>query len=219
MPPRAILYARASTRQQANSGLGLEAQWAQLEAEASRRGWEVAARLEDPGVSAAKRNPPGVQRALELLEAGDADLVAVAKLDRLARSFQHAADIIALGHQQKWALVCLAPPIDTTTRDGRMFARLLATLAEWEREFISDRTREALAARRARGERLGRRSAVSPELAARILQAQQAGMSLRGIARMLNDADVPTLGGGAEWRESSIRSALRTIALERVEQP
>lgn len=110
--------------------------------------------------------PAGVRLALEELAAGDADLVAVAKLDRIARSLSHAAELLEAGRRQGWALVCFAPSIDTSTRYGRMPAGLMAVLAAWERDLIADRTREALDARRARGERLGRRSALTPELAA-----------------------------------------------------
>src|SRR4051794_39498727 len=95
MPPRRRLaregtvigYVRVSTEEQADSGLGLEAQRAKLAEEARRRGWDLVGVLADEGVSAKEMDSrPGLQAALDRVESGDAQILLVSKLDRLSRS-------------------------------------------------------------------------------------------------------------------------------------
>lgn len=82
---KVVGYLRVSTFEQADSGLGVAAQRATLQAEATRRGWTVQW-IEDCGYSASNLNRPGIGKALHLLASGKADALAVAKLDRLSRA-------------------------------------------------------------------------------------------------------------------------------------
>src|SRR4051794_28677833 len=84
-PPRAIGYCRVSTGEQVNSGAGLDAQRAVLTQEAARRGWELQLVVEE-GLSAKDLNRPALRKALLRLDAGEADVLMVSKLDRLSRS-------------------------------------------------------------------------------------------------------------------------------------
>ena len=91
-----------------------------------------------------------------MLEAGDAAALVVAKLDRLSRSMIDFTALMATAQKQGWALVALDCAVDTTTPAGEAMANVLATFAQFERRLISQRTREALAVKRAQGVRLGR---------------------------------------------------------------
>ncbi len=96
--PLYLGYVRVSTAEQADSGLGLEAQSAGLFAEADRRGWDIEV-LADRGASGRLINP-GLRKALDLLAAGRADGLLVSKMDRLARSSRHAAEIMDLAQDK-----------------------------------------------------------------------------------------------------------------------
>ena len=151
-----IGYVRVSTDEQSTSGAGLAAQRAAIEAECARRGWQLVTTFEDAGYSAKDLKRPGVQEALDTLQRGEAGALVVAKLDRLSRSMLDFTAIMATATKQSWALVALDCAVDTTTPAGEAMANVLATFAQFERRLIGQRTREALAAKRAAGVRLGR---------------------------------------------------------------
>ncbi len=85
-----------------------------------------------------------------------ADVLLVAKLDRLTRSLRDFGELAERARKRRWALVCLDLGVDTTTPAGELVAGVVASTAQYERRLIGQRTREALAARRAAGVRLGR---------------------------------------------------------------
>src|SRR5262245_42256547 len=154
--------------EQGVSGAGLEAQRRAIAAECKRRGWELVETIEDRGYSAKDLRRPGVQEALRTLEAGEANALVVAKLDRLSRSMLDFTGVMAKAQRQGWALVALDCAVDTTTPAGEAMVNVLATFAQFERRLISQRTREALAIKRASGVRLGRPPTVPKDIARRI---------------------------------------------------
>src|SRR5688500_480110 len=97
---RVLGYLRVSTDEQASSGLGLEAQRAAIETQASVRGWDVTW-VEDAGFSAKNLRRPGIGRALAALKAGDADTLVVSKLDRLSRSIIDFGSVLERARQEK----------------------------------------------------------------------------------------------------------------------
>jgi DNA invertase Pin-like site-specific DNA recombinase len=147
-------YARVSTSEQADSRAGLEAQREAIEREARRRGWTLVETIEDAGYSAKDLPRPGIQRALQVLERGDAKALVVAKLDRLSRSMIDFTGLMNRASRENWALVALDMAVDTTTPAGEAMANVLATFAQFERRLVGQRTREALAQKKAQGVRL-----------------------------------------------------------------
>jgi DNA invertase Pin-like site-specific DNA recombinase len=95
--------------------------------------------------------------------------------------------------------------VDFSTPQGRAMANMLATFAEFERDMISVRTKEALSSARARGTRLGRPRLVSAALARRIVGAHDAGASFGSIARELTAEQVLSPAGRPRWQESTVR--------------
>src|SRR5690349_9026977 len=150
----ALGYLRVSTEEQAAAGNGLAAQRATILAESARRGWQVEI-VADEGGSGAFVNP-GLRTCLEKLANHRADALVVAKMDRLSRSVANAADILNAAKAQAWDLVVCDLGVDLSTPQGRAMANMLATFAELERDLISQRTREGLAAAKAAGKRIGR---------------------------------------------------------------
>lgn len=85
-------------------------------------------------------------------------------------------------------------------------ANVMASAAQWERRIIGQRTREALAERRAQGVKLGRPQALPQRVVERIVTARKAGDGWTSIACQLNAEDVPTAHGGAQWHASTVRA-------------
>jgi DNA invertase Pin-like site-specific DNA recombinase len=203
-------YVRVSTEEQADSRAGLEAQRSAILRECKRRGWRLVEVVEDAGHSAKDLRRPGIKAALEVLERGDARALVVAKLDRLSRSMLDFTVVMARAQKQGWAVVALDCAVDTTTPAGEAMANVLAVFAQFERRLISQRTREALAVKRAQGIRLGRPRTMPESVRRRIQRERASGKSLSGIAAALNESGVPTAHGGARWHASTVRKALST---------
>ena len=151
-----IAYVRVSTQEQADSRAGLAVQRTAIERECRRRGWTIVETIEDAGYSAKDLRRPGIRLALAQLERKRADGLVVAKLDRLSRSMLDFAAVMQKAQTQGWALVALDCAVDTTTPAGEAMAHVLATFAQFERRLIGERTREALAAKKRAGVKLGR---------------------------------------------------------------
>ena len=201
-------YARVSTAEQADSGLGLEAQRQAIRAECDRRGWKLLGIEEDAGWSGKVTSRPGLQRALTACKEGRADGLVVAKLDRLSRSMQHAAALLAEAEHDGWALVALDLGVDLSTPSGEVMAHVLAAIAQFERRLIGQRTKDALAVKKAQGVRLGRPAVLSRQVVARIASERQSGRSLQAIADGLNGDGVRPAHGGAQWWPSTVAKVL-----------
>jgi DNA invertase Pin-like site-specific DNA recombinase len=201
---RCVAYVRRSTSRQA---LTPEGQRAAIERACAERGWQLVATLEETE-SGGKGDRPVLATAVGLVEAGGADALVVAKLDRLARSTLDFLQLVARARERGWALVVLDPPLDMSTAAGRMCATMLAGVAEFELELIRQRTREGLAVKRERGEQVNQ-GATPPDVVARIRREREAGMSLPAIAKGLNADGVPTAQGGRQWYPSTVSAVLR----------
>jgi DNA invertase Pin-like site-specific DNA recombinase len=211
---RVIGYVRVSTDLQADSGAGLAAQREAIEAECDRRGWTLLRLVEDTASGKTTRRRPALAAALEDLDDGRADVLVAAKLDRLSRSVLDFAGLMAQADRAGWSLACLDVGVDTSTPAGEMMATVVAAFAQYERRLIGQRTREALAVRKAAGVRLGRPVTVPAAVAARIAAARAAGASLQAIADRLSDEGVPTSQGGARWYPSTVRGVLVSLDLD-----
>lgn len=211
---RLIGYTRVSTDEQARSGLGLDAQREAITAEAHRRDWAIEW-IADAGMSGKTINS-GLRRALDMCETGQADGIVVVKMDRLARSVRHAADIMHAASTQGWNLVILEGGIDLATPSGRAMAAMLATFSEYEREMISKRTKDALAQRKSRGLPLGRKRLVRPDIVHRIVVERESGRSFAAIATDLTAAHLMSPAGRPAWQESSVRRIYQATQREQV---
>lgn len=211
-------YVRVSTAEQGDDGAGLEAQRKAIEADAERRGWVLVDVLDDVA-SGKNLKRPGIQRALSMLAAGQADGLVCAKLDRLGRDVGDFADLLKLSTKERWALRLLDLDIDTSTSMGEAAAFVIAAFAQAERKRIGERTREGLAVKRAQGVKLGRPPAVEPKTVAKIKRQRKAGKSLRWIADRLNETGAPTAHGGSEWHASTVRAVLNRVDRRRSPVP
>lgn len=208
MPLHLIGYARVSTDEQARYGYGLDAQETRIREHARRAGAELTI-IRDEGISGKTLERPGLMRALERIAAGDADGLIVAKLDRLTRSVIDFAMLLEWFQAAGAQLVALDFDLDTSTPSGRLVATIMAGIAEWERNIIGQRTRDALAAARAAGKPVGRAAVGDrPGLRDRIRKMRDEGLTLQAICDRLNADCIPTARGAGEWRPSAVQAAL-----------
>lgn len=205
-----IGYARVSTDEQAIYGHGLDAQEAKLREHARRTNTDLTV-VREQGISGKSLERPVLMQALTKIANREADGLAVAKLDRLTRSVIDFAMLLEWFTTAKAQLVALDFDLDTSTPSGRMVAHIMASVAEWERGMIAQRTREALAIRRAQGLTIGR-PAVDINLVGRIRDMRENGATYQAICDELNNDGVPTARGATEWRPSAIQ---RTLGYER----
>lgn len=161
-PREAVAYYRVSTAKQGRSGLGLEAQQAAVTRLAAERGLTVTHEFTEIE-SGRKKNRAQLEAALDLCRRTGAVLL-IAKLDRLARN---VALVSAIMDSDAPFLAADMPDADRTT------LHVMAALAEREALLISQRTKAALAARKARGLPLGNPAALTPEARAAGPQAQR----------------------------------------------
>lgn len=204
-----MAYCRVSTEEQAVSGLGLEAQERAIRAECQRRGLPLLAVHTDSGVSAKNLDRPALRGALATLEAGEATVLMVAKLDRLTRSVHDATGLMMTSERAGWGLVALDVAVDTTTAQGAAMAGMVAVFAELERRLIGERTRAALAVKRSQGVQLGRPVSMDAGVVDRIVSAHRDGAGFTAIARQLNADSVPTAQGGVKWYPSTVRAVVK----------
>lgn len=214
-PTRAVIYTRVSTDEQADSGLGLAAQEEACVMACKLRGWVVVKVLTDAGVSGslAPANRPAMRSALDLLCAGEADVLVGAKLDRFSRSARDMLNLIGHADDCKFLVSCADGSVDMSTDTGRLFIGMLASIAEFERRQIGSRTKSALAIRKAEGVRLGRPVTTSALIRMRVKGLSTQDLSLASIADRLN-AEGYRNGAGNEWTRSGVQKVLKSLALD-----
>lgn len=219
MEGRFVAYYRVSTQQQGRSGLGLEAQRAGVEAYLNGGKWTLLDEFTEvetgKGANALDRRPQ-LRAALELARKRKATLV-IAKLDRLARNVHFVSGLIESG-------------VDFVAADmpqaNKVMIQMHAVMSEWERDAISKRTKDALAAAKARGVQLGRagtanlqkvndrKHAYAQEHAERLRKTlagfASAGMPQREQVEQLNALGLKSPRGGA-WHLATLQRVLARV--------
>jgi site-specific DNA recombinase len=207
---KTIAYLRVSTDKQADRGVSLDAQRAKVAAYAELYDLELVEIIVDAGVSAKTLDRPGLTQALGMLRAGKAEALLVVKLDRLTRSVRDLGELVERHFAPgKAALLSVGEQIDTRSAAGRLVLNVLASVSQWEREAIGERTAAAMAHKASCGEYTGgetpygyavqdgRLVELDAEQAvlrqARELRA--AGLSLRAIAAELDRAGLRARNG------------------------
>jgi DNA invertase Pin-like site-specific DNA recombinase len=197
-----VAYARVSTERQE---LGLEAQSAKFLAYGIAHEVQIVG-IESDELSGKNDRRPGLQRALAMLEDGLADGLLVAKLDRLTRSVRDLGGLLEDYFVERFTLFSVADSIDTRSAGGRLVLNIMVTVAQWEREVIVERTKDALAHLRAKGggtPRVGEGPALE-----RMRALRASGLSFREVAATLTADGVATLKGGG-WAGETVRRILR----------
>lgn len=211
-----IAYYRVSTDRQGASGLGLEAQKKAVADFLNGGDWELLGEYTEVESGKRHENRPELHAALSACKRNKATLV-IAKLDRLSRNVAFIATV--LDSKVEVAVVDM-PHADTLT------LHIMAAVAQHERKMVSERTKAALAAKKARGAKLGNRvnlaeaqakgsmatKRAAEAFAANVLpiieQIQKSGIaSYNGIAAALNARGIQTARGGL-WAAATVRNVL-----------
>lgn len=225
---KAIGYIRVSTVGQAVDGVSLEAQQAKITAWCLSNDSELAGVFVDAGISGKRSdNRPQLQAALDAVCKSKGVLV-VYSLSRLARSTKDTIGISERLEKSGADLVSLSEKLDTTSAAGKMVFRLMAVLAEFERDQISERTRCGLAFKRSQGKRVSRKIPFGFDLAAdgdtlienaqeqsaltMIQELRTTGLTLRAIAAELTTRGIKTKEGHSEWQHSMVGKLLSRAA-------
>jgi DNA invertase Pin-like site-specific DNA recombinase len=196
MRKRVGIYLRVST-----DGQTTQNQCRELEAVASRSGWEVVGIYEDAGISGAKgrEKRPGFDRLLRDATARKVDMIAAWSVDRLGRSLQHLVGLLQELQALKCDLYLHQQAIDTSTPSGRAMFQMCGVFAEFERAIIVERVNAGLKRAKRDGIKLGRgkrkdgsrsldeeRWGMSrAELEKRILRLRKDGTGILKIAKTL----------------------------------
>lgn len=174
---RAAIYVRVSTHDQR-----LDLQIDQTRAYCNVRDWTVSHVFEDVG-SGALRQRPQLGGLMDLVRKRRVDHVVVWRRDRIARDLRHLLELHTELQEHHVGLVSVTESIDTSTAAGKLMLHVLASLAEFERDVLRERTIAGLEARRARGIRLGPKPKRVDVDAIRELHGE--GISERAIAARL----------------------------------
>ena len=220
---KAIGYIRVSTEQQADDGVSLAAQRAKITAWCELNDYELVEIYEDAGISGktvSKR--PQLQAALAEMKKGMA--LVVYSLSRLARSTKNCIEIADELKATGSDLVSLTEKIDTSSAMGEFFFTLIAALGQMERKVVGERTKAALAHKKAIGEKyapvpfgyaeVNKRLEVvkhEADLVAEIFSKRASGETLQSIAFALNEQGVIGKQGG-RWHASSVSCILKRAA-------
>jgi DNA invertase Pin-like site-specific DNA recombinase len=153
---RGVGYVRVSSDKQVQEGVSLDAQREKITQYCALYGIELIAIYVDEGVTAKTLKRPALRTAFARLDRGDADSLIVCKLDRRTRSLQDLNVLIERYFSaDRFTLLSVSESLDTRSPNGRFVLYILGIVAQWEREAISERTREALAHLRSRGVHIG----------------------------------------------------------------
>lgn len=221
---KAIGYTRVSTDGQVADGVSLDAQQARIRAWCEANGYTLIGLHVDAGLSGSRSdNRPALQAALTEACHHKAALI-VYSLSRLARSTKDAITISERLAKSGADLVSLSERIDTTTAAGKMVFRMLAVLAEFERDQIAERTKGALSHMRNEGKRISGRLPYGYDLAPDgqkllpnpqeqeglrlILALKKSGKGRRRIAAVLSKRRIPTKTGTA-WSPQAVGAILK----------
>ena len=215
-----VAYYRVSTIKQGASGLGLEAQREAVERFLNGGRWRIIAEFVEVE-SGRKASRPELEKALAASRLHKAPLI-VAKLDRLTRSVAFLSRLLEAGVEVRF---CDLPEVEGP--QGRFLLNSMVAVAELEAGLISQRTKAALAAAKARGKRLGGNRGQRPSKAVReaarastaarveeraadlmplLQELQAAGVtSLNALARELTARRIPTARGASGWTAVQVR--------------
>ena len=228
---RVILYGRVSTKDQARNGESIDSQRHRLRARAVADEHLVVGEFFDEGRSAGSLNRPELQKALDMLNRGEADAIMVIKIDRLSRNLSDFLNHLLpmFTREDGPQLISLSESIDTSTAMGRAIIKILMVFAELQRENTSDDVRALIRDRKGRNLRYCRsvfgKDFVEFEVGegktdARMedddeeqrtintmIELREAGRSYGAIARTLNERNVASPRGSA-WYPMTVKRIL-----------
>jgi DNA invertase Pin-like site-specific DNA recombinase len=221
-----IGYIRVSTEEQSREGVSLDMQRAKITTYCDLHDLELVEIVEDAGISGKTISArPGIQHVLDMVRRKKITGIVIYKLDRLARNAREALEIAELLQKKGCELHSITETLNTGSASGRMFYGILATMAQWERETIAERTCAALSRKRERGEKTGGdcpfgytvtedghliENPVEQAHLRRIHELHREGYSIRDIVAALKEEGITTRKG-SPWGKTMIHRVLQRV--------
>ena len=180
------------------------------------KGWNLIDIVEEEIHSGSGSRQEKLAALLERAKEGDYNVLVVARLDRLTRNIRQLNKIVTgMVGKHDVGLISLEEGLNSTSESGRLALNIIDIFTKWDNKRISDRTREIIASKRAKGERVGhapygytyKNKKLVPvkkelEIVALILQHREKGLSYHKIARYLNDRKITSKRGGIWYAET-----------------
>ena len=223
---RVLVYSRVSSPHQAQHGHSLEAQPEDLGAWVKAQGWQIVGEMTDPGRTGRTADREGFNQLMETLRVQRPDAVVVTRLSRFMRNARLTLNAVHEIRELGVALICKDEPIDTRQRGiSDMFLAILATLAEWESDRLSEYAKATRQRLIAKGQwpagpppfgyhydRESRSLTVNPERAeiVRLIFSLYVDrhMGMDRLIRELAARGVPAPKGGRVWNKSRVTKIL-----------
>jgi site-specific DNA recombinase len=222
---KGIGYVRVSTDEQAREGISLENQKAKITAYCELNDLDLVEIIEDAGKSGKDLNREGIQSLLEKIKGRQIDAVIVYKLDRLSRRVKDTLTLMDLIEKKSVAFHSITERIDTKSAMGKFFLNIMASMNQWERDTISERTSDALQHKISKGERAGQipygwtltedgktlvENPREQKAISLIYDLHDKGFSYRAICRELEAEHYEPIG--ASWHHQTIKNILTKAA-------
>src|SRR5215471_1923559 len=200
---RCALYCRVSTTDQ-----NCEMQLRELRQYISRREWKNGGEYIDTGFSGAKANRPALDKLMTDAAKRKFDCVAVWKIDRFGRSVLHLNQQLAAltSHGVRFIATSQSLDTDQSNPTSRLLLQILASVAEFEREMIRERTLSGIRAAQAAGKVIGRPKRVFRR--DEVVRLRQEGLSWRAIGRKLG---IPAMTALDAYRRSARATCTETV--------
>lgn len=213
---RAVGYVFLNKISQQPKNFNFKEQKRRIQAFVESRNWELVDIHQEEKPSGGAREQPKLDEIIAASSRGEFDILVVARLDRLTRNIRKLNTLIStMCMKNGVGLVSIEEELDTTTESGRLVLTIIDIVTKWDNKRISDRTREIIAHKRTKGERVGHAPfgytyknkklvAVKKELetVALIRGQRESGMSYHKIARFLNDGKISSKRGGIWYAET-----------------
>ena len=222
---KAIGYIRVSTSEQALEGISLDNQKAKIQAYCELNDLELVEIIEDAGKSGKNLNREGIQALTGKIRGKSIDAIIVYKLDRLSRKVIDTLSLIEIIEKAGVTFHSLNEKIDTGSAMGRFFLNITASLAQMERDLISERTKDALQMKIANNERAGQipfgwrlaedGNSLIPhkeeqEVIRLVIKLHGQGLSYRAICEALTKAGIKPMGKC--WHPQTVKNILKKAA-------
>ena len=181
MSKRVVIYARVSTNEQ-----NCDRQVAELEQVVKNNNWELVDTYVDEGYSRTTTTRPELDRMMKDAFVRKFEMVITLELSRLGSSLKHMIEIVDKFKEKKIQLFIVNQQIDTSSATGYMFFSIMTSIANYERELISERVKSGLDNARRKGIVLGRKTNLTPEVEEQIIQLKSEGVGYNTLAKRLS---------------------------------
>ena len=181
MSKRVVIYARVSTNEQ-----NCDRQVAELEQVVKNNNWELVDTYVDEGYSRTTTTRPELDRMMKDAFVRKFEMVITLELSRLGSSLKHMIEIVDKFKEKKIQLFIVNQQIDTSSATGYMFFSIMTSIANYERELISERVKSGLENARRKGIVLGRKTNLTPEVEEQIIQLKSEGVGYNTLAKRLS---------------------------------